>query len=93
MKDAITLNEFRDAKTGEKWESLVYVNATPDEGYVLRILEAHLINCQSRWVATPPSILVDMMNQLQEDRAKLLHKAIEILKIAKPKKRVKKQRK
>lgn len=81
MKDAITMDEFRNVKTGEKWEALAYVQANPDEGYVLRILKAHLENAESgRWVADPPSPVVDMMNQWQEDRAKLLRKAIEKLK-------------
>jgi hypothetical protein len=78
-KEAITLPEFRSKETGEKWEPLHYVDSTPDENYVLRILRAHLANCESVWIAEPESPLIDAMNEANEKRAELLRKAIEKL--------------
>lgn len=79
-KDAITTNEYRKQPlfTDKKWEPLNYVNATPDEGYVLRILQAHLANCKSRWSGTN-DLLVKQMNEWQEQRGQLLRKAIAVL--------------
>jgi len=80
-KDAITVNEFRQEplETPRNWEPLAYVDSTPDENYVFRILEAHLENCKVRWVGTN-SELVQMMNETCEKREQLLKQAIEILK-------------
>jgi hypothetical protein len=82
-KPAITTNEYRKQPlfTDKKWEPLDYVDVTPNEGYVLRILQAHLINCKSRWGGTN-DLLVKQMNKWQEDRETLLKKAIKILEAA-----------
>lgn len=77
QEPAITLNQFRNTKTGEEWEPLCYVDSTPDDGYVLRILQAHLDNQETgEWVADPPSPLIDFMNKCSKERAELLRKAI-----------------
>lgn len=63
---------------------VLYIDATPDEGYVLRILRAYRENCNCRWAENTGGeeginpVLV-LMNKHQEERAKLLNKAIAIL--------------
>jgi len=61
-------------------EPLIHVDATPDDGYVLRILRAHRHNCDCKWVGTGSNALIDVMNEACDKRAKLLDKAISILK-------------
>lgn len=78
QKDALTMNEMREQPFGtdKKWEPLCYVNATPDDNYVLRILEAHLSNCEAgKWQGSNEK-LINEMNKWQDDRAELLRKAI-----------------
>jgi len=60
-------------------EYLTYVDATPDRQYPLRILKAHRHNCDCKWVAHPPSPIYDLVNQSNDQRAKILDEAIEIL--------------
>ena len=62
-------------------EALIYVDATPDEGYPLRILEAHLTNNMSGvWMGDATSQrMCDVMNQASDERTKLLRGAIAIL--------------
>lgn len=79
--DNLTSNEYRERNTigiDEKWEPVLFVNAAPDDGYVLRILEAHLKNAtDGRFVSTDP--LAEMMNKWQDERAELLRDAIKKL--------------
>lgn len=60
-------------------EPLVFVDSTPNEGYVLRILAAHRENCNCKWVSTEPNPTVDVMNAACDKRAVLLDKAIALL--------------
>lgn len=74
------MQEFRNKKTGDQWEALQYVDATPDKDYPLRILRAHYENATTGdWVADPPSPMITLMNQIQEERAKILNSAINTL--------------
>ncbi len=61
-------------------EPIIHVDATPDEDYPLRILRAYRKNCNRKWVADPPSALIDMMNEHCDKRAVILDKAIACLK-------------
>lgn len=78
---ALTQEGFRNLPDEEKtrdWRPLVYINATPDEGYVLRILEAELDNAQTgRFEGTGD--FPKLLNEAQEKRAELLKQAIEKL--------------
>ena len=60
-------------------QGIMVVDATPNEGYPLRILRAYRENCNVKWVAEPPSTLVDMMNADCDKRAEILDRAIAIL--------------
>lgn len=62
-------------------QEILLVDGTPDEGYVLRILRAYRENCNCRWAEStegkdPDSPLFKLMNEHQEQRAKLLDEAI-----------------
>lgn len=67
-------------------EPIIDIDATPDEGYVLRILKAHLHNNEHLHVTDntagePPKDLVCIaMNKAATERVKLLRKAIHTLK-------------
>ena len=78
VKAAITVNQYRKDQLPAPpagWEPLCYVDATPDEDYVLRILKAHRDNCRAKWAGTPNRVLAQL-NQWQEERYVLLNKAI-----------------
>lgn len=65
-------------------QPLYNVDGTPDLGYPLRILRAHRVNCDCRFVSSTngneeTNPLLIEMNRLQEKRAELLDKAIAIL--------------
>lgn len=63
-------------------EPVQHVDATPDEGYVRRILEAHLYNNESCIVTdncgglSPTDPLLVLMNEASAERARLLRRAI-----------------
>jgi hypothetical protein len=57
-------------------EPLMSVDATPDAGYPLRILNAHRANSLCEYVVDPPSALWDAMNEMQRERVRLLDAAI-----------------
>ena len=58
---------------------LLHVDATPDNDYPLRILRAYRENCNVKWIATPPSVVYDQMNEMCDQRAKILDRAITLL--------------
>lgn len=62
---------------------LLHVDVTPDEGLPLRILRAYLEECKTKWVVTglPDRVkaIYDAMNEHQDQRAKILRKAIQRL--------------
>ncbi len=60
-------------------EPIIHVDAAIDEDYPLRILRAYRENCNCKWVADPPSALIDMMNADCDKRAVILDKAIACL--------------
>ncbi len=62
-------------------EPIRHVDATPDDGYVLRILRAYRQNCDLRWSSTTDDIeeshpLIAHMNAASDKRAALLDAAI-----------------
>ena len=68
-------------------EVLSHVDATPDEYYPIRILEAHRQNCNSKWSSTVTlsgmdenNPLIIELNKASDKRAVLLDKAIDVLK-------------
>ena len=73
-------------------QEILYVDATPDEGYPLRILEAYRERCNYKWSTTSSEIdtginkIMGVMNDAQDERANILDKAIAILRerISKP---------
>lgn len=66
-------------------EPIMNIDGTPDDGYALRILQAYRENCNCRWSSTndpeteEKNTLLIYMNNLQDERAKLLDRAIRIL--------------
>lgn len=64
-------------------QAIEYVDATPDDGYALRILQAYRQNCNSEFVAIDvpeeSKAFYEMLNDLQRKRAKILDEAIEKL--------------
>jgi len=60
-------------------QSIIYVDATPNDDYPLRILRAYRENCNVRIVSDPPNPMYEFMNQCQISRAAILDKAIQIL--------------
>ena len=67
-------------------EPIIYVDATPDEGYPLRILRAYRENCNCKWKDTTNSnstenLILRRMNENCDKRAALLDKAIAILEV------------
>ena len=65
-------------------EALRHVDATPDNMYPIRILQAHRENCNCKWSNSASEIetdnpLLKLMNEQNDERAKILDKAISIL--------------
>ena len=60
-------------------EPIVWIDATPDEEYPLRILRTHRANCDTKWIASPPNKVYDQMNEDQVKRAEILDRAIKVL--------------
>jgi len=63
-------------------EPIRHVDATPNKEYPLRILRAHLANCNCKFVCTDesdPNPLLIAMNKANDKRASLLDRAIKIL--------------
>ena len=65
-------------------EPVIHVDATPDEGYPLRILRAHRQNCDCRWSDTyeggdTENPLLRAMNEANDKRAAILDRAISVL--------------
>lgn len=60
-----------------------HIDGTPDGKYALRILKAYRQACNTKWiiegVADNSKLLYDAMNEHQDQRAKELDEAIEIL--------------
>ena len=63
-----------------KPEPLLHVDATPDKNYALRILQAYRENCNCKYevhgLSKGETKLWDLMNELQDKRAKFLDEAI-----------------
>lgn len=65
-------------------QAILHIDATPDEDYILRILESYRENCDCLICDTDGNnIVVRMMNMYQSQRADLLDIAIDILKKSK----------
>ena len=70
-----------DLRIQSSREEIIYINACPDSEYPIRILEAYLAMntetyCEGSGGAEE---LADIMNEAQEERAALLHRAIALL--------------
>lgn len=79
------MNESEEFKLPDMTqEALRHVDATPDNMYPIRILQAHRENCNCKWSNSAGGIetdnpLLKLMNEQNDERAKILDKAIEIL--------------
>lgn len=60
-------------------QGVLFVDATPDDEYPLRILRAYLDNAEGSYVESEPPLIGEIMNQAQRDRAVILRRAIERL--------------
>jgi len=74
-----------DLRIQSSREEIIHVNACPDSEYPIRILEAYLAMNEGTWIMGDGGAeeLADIMNEAQEERAALLHRAIALLQ-AKP---------
>jgi hypothetical protein len=65
---------------------ILYVDATPNEGYPLRILQAYRDDCDCNWATDTAgncdNPLLELMNEHNQQRAEILDKAITILRKA-----------
>jgi hypothetical protein len=64
-------------------QPIIHVDATPNDSYPLRILEAYRENCNCKWSVDTndtEDIFCKFMNKQCDERAKILDKAIKILK-------------
>jgi len=55
---------------------ILSIDATPDDGYPIRILKAYLEEAEGTYVESDPPQLGEIMNKAQNDRAVILRKAI-----------------
>lgn len=60
-------------------QPIKFVDATPDEEYPLRILQAYREDCNCKWSSDTENALIRMMNEMCDKRAEILDRAIEIL--------------
>ena len=60
-------------------EPVIWIDATPNEEYPLRILRTYRENCNSKWMADPPNRVYDQMNEDQDKRVEILDRAIKLL--------------
>lgn len=64
-------------------QEILFIDATPDEEYPLRILEAYRANCDTKWVTDTDgncsNPMFQQMNEDQNKRAELLNDAIKKL--------------
>ena len=65
-------------------QPIEHVDATPDNDYPLRILKAYRKNCDCKWSRNAGNVdvddsLIETMNRFNDERAKILDKAIIIL--------------
>jgi hypothetical protein len=67
-------------------EEILFVDATSDDNYPIRILEAYRERCNYKWSVTSDNVdegtnvLMKSMNDTQDKRAEILDKAIKRLK-------------
>jgi hypothetical protein len=66
-------------------QPLLNVDMTPDDKLAIRILEAYRYNCDSKWATSSDGScdnpIYALMNQYNDERAVILDKAIEKLKL------------
>lgn len=64
-------------------QKILYIDATSDNSYPLRILQAYRENCNMKWevhgLSKNKKTIYDMMNKHQDERAEILDKAIAVL--------------
>ena len=84
LKDWLTtaLSQVQAEARGEdrKYKEKMFIDATPDGDYALRLLRAYRDDCDLTWADTSgkksKNLLIVEMNRLQKLRAKELNKAI-----------------
>jgi hypothetical protein len=83
MEEADKVQEFKTELPPFTQETLTHIDSTPDAEYPLRILRAQRSNCDCHFevtgVGAKSKVLWDMLNSHQDQRAKILDKALEIL--------------
>ncbi len=62
-------------------EAVVFIDATPNEDYPLRILRTYRENCNCMWASELDHPLIKAMNEAQNKRAEVLDKAIKKLEL------------
>ena len=64
-------------------QAIEHIDGTPDDEYVIRILKAYRYNCDVKWASNTngedDNPLCIGMNKHNDERAKLLDEAIELL--------------
>lgn len=61
-------------------QPIIHIDNTPNKEYALRILKAYRENCDCKWSSNRGNPLIEEMNKAQDKRAKILDRAIQILK-------------
>ena len=69
-----------------RYKEKMFIDATPDGNYALRILQAYREDCNTSWSDNTAGLkiknpLIKELNQLQVDRAKELDRAIKRLSV------------
>ncbi len=91
IQSYITANtQLAVSKAEKRMKALNYVDATPDGNYALRILQAARDDCNVQWTDNTAGLKIDnpmieILNELQKERAKELDKAIKLLNHSKQK--------
>lgn len=80
-KELSTLLNTEIEKANRKWIGRKYIDATPDGGYALRILQAYRQDCDTQWSDNTAGLKISNpflveLNKLQEERAKEISQAI-----------------
>ena len=60
-------------------QPIINIDATPDNNYPLRILQAYRENCNCKWASDTDNPLIERMNEDCDERAKVLDAAISLL--------------
>ena len=77
-------NKKNDKENMFATQLIIHIDGTPDEYYPLRILKAYRQNCECKFSnssgnVTEDSVLINKLNEMQDERAKILDNAMKIL--------------